>query len=334
MTTLPPLPPAPVTPAGETLFGRWAGHLEHDPLSAGSRKGRARRWSYAAAGDQQASVGAAVVMLGPLAVTFVWAQLAGRTVTWEQRVPLRRGAWVGRTPAGGAGLVTRDHQVVIGGDGSLDLDVPATVGDSPSRLRAHVEVLGDVTPVVLVTPTPTGGWNCTQKAAGAAVTGRISLGGASGHPLGGSEHRFDETAGGWRDWTSGRQDRTTVWRWAAGAGTSADGRRVGINLSSGMNAREQGEDVVWWDGVPKPLPAHTLRPRSESEPERGWEVVGPGWALSFEAAGVRSKHERLPLITSRYVQPIGRFTGTLPGPDGDLLEVTLSGVTEDHLAIW
>jgi hypothetical protein len=324
MTPLPPLPPTLVTPGGEALRGRWAGHLGQDPLTAGRTKGRARRWCYAAAGDEEASAGAAVVLLGPLAVTFAWAQLAGRTVTWEQRVPLRRGAWVARTPGGGAGAVSGAGRVVIGGDGSLELDVP--VEEGTERLRVVVEVTADVTPVVLVTETPSGGWNSTQKAAGTAVRGRIAVG-----ELG---HDLAATAGGWRDWTSGRQDRTTVWRWAAGSGTSAEGHRVGINLSSGMNARVEGEDVVWWDGEPMALPAHTLRPVSESDPEAGWELAGPGWALSFEAAGVRAKHERLPLITSRYVQPIGRFTGTLPAPDGEVRAVSLTGVTEDHLAIW
>jgi hypothetical protein len=325
MTAIPPLPPTLVTPSGAPLRGRWRGHLGQDPLAVGPRQGRSRRWCYAAAGDEEASAGAAVVVLCPLAVTFAWAQLAGRTVTWEQRVPLWRGAWVARTPAGGAGVVSTAARVVIGGDGGLDLDVP--VDEGVGRLRVAVEVTTDVTPVVLVTETPTGGWNSTQKAAGTAVRGRIELGDALAHDL-------DDTAGGWRDWTSGRQDRTTVWRWAAGSGASADGHRVGINLSSGMNARHEGEDLVWWDGEPLALPAHTLRPVSESEPETGWELAGPGWALSFEAAGVRAKHERLPLLTSRYVQPIGRFTGTLPSPDGGVRSVSLTGVTEDHLAIW
>jgi hypothetical protein len=329
MPTLPPLPPTLVTPAGELLLGRWAGHLDLDPLTAGPRKGRSRRWFYAAAGDHEASVGAAVVVLGPLAVTFAWAQLAGRTVTWERRVPLRRRAWVARSPAGGAGADTTEGRVLLGGDGSLEIDVPVEGAgeEADHRLRASVTVSRDVEPVVLVTPTPTGGWNCTQKAAGTPVTGRLSLGRAL-------DHELDGTAGGWRDWTSGRQDRTTVWRWAAGTGTSETGERVGINLSSGMNAREQGEDIVWWDGVPHPLGAHTLRPVSESEPEGGWQVAGPGWELRFTAVGVRAKHEQLPLITSRYVQPIGRFSGTLPGPDGAPRKVELTGVTEDHLAIW
>lgn len=332
LPTLPSLPPTLSTPDGQQLLGQWAGTLDGDPLTSGPRTGRARRWCYAAAGDGEASAGAAVVLLGPLAVAFAWAQLAGQTLTWERRIPLRRGAWVARTPDGGAGLVDRSDRLVIGGDGALELDLglaPGTGGAGPDarRLRAHVQVVRDVIPMVLVTRTPAGGWNCTQKAAGSAVAGTIAVDD-------GLQHRLDAAAGGWRDWTSGRQDRTTVWRWAAGAGTSADGRRVGINLSSGMNARDEGEDVVWWDGRPHRLSGHTLRPVSESEPDAAWELAGPGWGLSFAAVGVRAKHEQLPFVTSRYVQPIGRFTGTLPDPEGDEVAVTLTGVTEDHLAIW
>jgi hypothetical protein len=344
MSTLPALPPTLASPAGSPLWGRWVGYLEQDPLTVGPRKGRARRWYYAAAGDAEVSAGAAVAVLGPLAVTFAWAQLGDRTVTWERRVPLRRGAWVARTPAGGAGAVSPAGRVVLAGDGSFEIDVPITDrprsddaasvasasrsgdGGPSERLRVTVEVVADVAPVVLVTETPTGGWNCTQKAAGSAVVGRIVLGAVT--------HELGAGAGGWRDWTSGRQDRTTVWRWAAGAGRAADGRQVGLNVSSGMNARAEGEDLVWWDGVPVPLPAHTVRPVSESELHAGWELGGPGWSLSFHATGVRAKHERLPLLTSRYVHPIGRFTGTLPDPAGVIQEVTLTGVTEDHLAIW
>jgi hypothetical protein len=265
------------------------------------------------------------VVLGPLAVAFAWALVAGRTWTWERRLPLRRGAWVGRTPAGGAGVVTDDAHVVLGGDGALDLDVP--VGDrGEERLRVRVTVRRPVTPAVLLTPTPAGGWNATEKAAGGHVEGWLAVG-----P---DRRALGADAGGWRDWTSGRQDRTTVWRWAAGAGLAGDGRRVGINLSTGMNALAAGEDVAWWDGRPQALGAHTLRPVSESDPEGPWELAGPGWALSFRPEGVRAEHERLPLVTSRYVQPIGRFDGTLPAPDGEPVPVALTGVTEDHLAIW
>jgi hypothetical protein len=320
--------PATITdPAGRLAQGRWAGELGLDPVPVGPRGGRVRRWCYVGAGGIEAArdaptlaVGAAVVDLGAVAAAFAWATVGGRTVTWEARRPLRRGAWVAPTPAGGAGLRTSRARVQLHGDGGLDLDVP--VGDV--RLLARVEADPDVDPVVLSTPTPRGGWNVTQKAAGNGVAGWVSVGG--------ERHTLSSDAGGWRDWTSGRQDRRTTWRWAAGAGRDARGRRVGLNVSTGMNGRGPGEDLVWWDGRPRPLVVEQLGPADG--PEGEWRVSGPDWALRFEPEGVRAADENLLLLRSRYVQPIGRFLGTLPGPGGEAVPVTLTGVTEDHLAVW
>lgn len=266
-------------------------------------------------------MGAAVVDLGVVAVAFAWAVLDGRTVTWETRRPLRRGAWVAPTPPGGAGLTTRGARLRLHGDGGLDLDVPVADG----RLTASVQAREPAAPVVLSTPTPSGGWNVTQKAAGTAVGGDLRLAGAGG--------ALASTAGGWRDWTSGRQDRATTWRWAAGAGHDRAGRRIGLNLSTGMNGCGPGEDLVWVDGAPHPVVVEHLAPVGP-EASGPWRASGPTWALRFEPWGVRAADENLGLLRSTYTQPIGRFTGTLPGPDGGPLQVGLTGVTEDHLAVW
>jgi len=321
-TPLPPLPPRlrgidPHLPAG-----RWAGWLGEDPTAVGPRSGRHRRWSYVAAGGEQASVGAAVVDLGVVAVCFAWVLIGARTITFDRRLPLGRGAWVAPTPDGGAGAHGRGWQVALAADGGIELDVPTAGG----RLRASVHTLRDVTPAVVVTSTPDGGWNATQKAAGSDAEGWVRLGDGPRSALG-------PTASGWRDWTSGRQDRTTTWRWAAGGGRSADGRRVGLNASTGMNAAT-GEDVVWWDGVPMGLDLAHLRPVDELALEGAWELGGEGFSLHVDPAGSRAEDLRIGPLTSRYVQPIGRFEGTLPDAHGEVVPVWLAGVTEDHLAVW
>ena len=329
MSDLPEAPATPVDPEGRLLRGRWAGALTRDPAEVGPRRGRLRRWYYVAAGDERAGVGAAVVHLGAVAVAFAWAILDGRTVTWETRRPLGRDAWVAPTPGlvdagahrGGAGLASRGARLHLDGDGGIDLDVPTADG----RLRAHVEVQSGVTPVVLSTPTPAGGWNVTQKAAGSAVGGWLEVAGRS--------HTLGPDAGGWRDWTTGRQDRHTTWRWAAGAGHDQQGLRIGLNVSTGMNGRGPGEDLVWVDGVPHPVEMEHLAPTG-GEATGPWRVSGPGWGLRFEPWGVRAADENLVVLRSSYTQPIGRFTGTLPDRDGQPLQVELTGVTEDHLAVW
>ena len=320
----PPVPPLPSPGArGDVPVGLWAGRLTTDPTAWLPTAGRVRRWCYAAAGDPSRAVGAAVVDLGFVAVTFVWAELGGRTLTWQRRLPFGRGAEVGAIPADGARATGRFGHVELGADGAIDLDVAGDHG----RLRAQVAVIAEVEPAVLVTPTAGGGWNVTQKAAGTSVGGTIRLDAGVPHPLAAG-------AGGWRDWTSGRQDRVTTWRWVAGAGRTEDGRQVGLNASTGMNRAASGEDVVWWDGQPYGLAVSALAPLDPAVPEGRWQVCGDRWALELEPAGVRARDERLPLVTSRYVQPIGTLVGTLPAPDGSLARVRLAGVTEDHHARW
>jgi hypothetical protein len=321
MVAVPRGPATPVDADGRLLRGRWTGGLSLDPVSIGPRRGRVRRWCYAAAGDARAAVGAAVVDLGYVAVGFAWVSIDEVTGTWETRLPLGRGAWVGKVPGAGAGVTTSSASVRLDGVGGLDVEVPTDHGP----LRARVEVTGAAEPVVLTTPTPAGGWNCTQKVAGHPVRGRVRLGDRH-------DHAFAADAGGWRDWTAGRQDRDTRWRWAAGAGLAADGRRVGCNLSTGMNAEAEGEDLVWWEGEPHPVVIERLAPIST--PTGAWRISGPAAALRFDPWGVRSADENLGVVRSWYVQPIGRFVGTLPDPDGHPVEVEMTGVTEDHHAIW
>jgi hypothetical protein len=247
---------------------RWVGRTRSRPAHAPARRAVAHGGGCTPPPViEDASVGAAVVSLGPLAVTFAWAQLAGRTVDLGTHAS-RCGGQLGRARAGGR--CGREHALGTGahrggrvvGDRRADRTV---VGDPDGRLQANDGVWsGDVEPGRARDPDPDGRVELHPEGRrNDAVTGApLARGGTL-------DHELDGTAGGWRDWTSGRQDRTTVWRWAAGAGTAAEaGGRVGINLSSGMNAREEGEDIVWWDGVPVPLPAHTLRPVSRIRARR------------------------------------------------------------------
>lgn len=312
----------PVGADGGLRAGLTAGALETDPLALGARNGRARRWCYAAAGDRELAVGAAAVDLGPVGTVFVWASVAGRSLEWSRTVLLGRGLELGATPRGGARYDGGGGRFVLDGEGGLAVDVPATSG---GRLVATLEVddTGSVTPAILATGTAGGGWNVTEKAAGYGVSGTIDL-----H---GRRHALDGR--GWRDWTAGRQDRRTRWRWAAGGGHSAGGDPVGFNVSTGMNAAGEGEDLVWWDGRPHRLEVTTLRPAGD-DPAGPWMVGGPGWGLELTPWGVRSADENLWVLRSSYVQPIGSFRGTLPGPDGVPVPVLATGVTEHHDATW
>lgn len=313
MSTLAALPTLPT--GGALPDGLWAGALDRDPRTG--RRGRTRRWSYSAAGAADAAVGAAVVDLGFASTAFAWCHVDGQLLTWDARGLPLVSARLGTNARTEARFRTPGAHVVIGIDGQLDVDVPIEGG----RLRATTSVEPGH-PVVCVSPTPGGGWNATQKVAGERARLRLSVPGT----------QVTTTAGSWRDWTLGAQDRRTTWRWAAGAGTSADGRRVGLNVSTGMNGAE-GEDAVWWDDVPHPLRLDHLGPVG-TDLRGDWALGGPDWELTVATSGVRAADENLLLVRSRYVQPVGTFRGTLPGPDGAPVPVELIGVTEDHEARW
>lgn len=324
MTDLPRTPPTLAAGEQSLSWGLTRGRLCADPVPDGPPGQHVRRWLYVGAAGDDVAVGAAVVdplpRWVPMAVAFAWAWVDGEVVTWDRRLPR---AWceVGAVPGAGAhaqhGVVRREH-VVLDAAGGLDLRL--RLGDR-RWLAAHVSA-GGAEPAVLATRTTAGGWNVTQKLAGAPAHGQVTL----------ADTVVDLEGGAWSDWTAGRQDRDTTWRWAAGTGRGEHGRGVGLNASTGMNARGAGEDLVWWDGVPQPLTVETLAP--EDAADGPWTLRGPDWSLAFHPVGVRAADEDLRLVRSRYVQPIGHFHGTLPGPDGRPRRVELVGVTEDHEARW
>lgn len=309
---------APTAPPPAGASSRWRGGVDPELLAGQSQRGRRRRWVYAAAGDGDRVVGAAVVDVGLLGLgtAFAFATGPDGSVTWDAG-PGRAGHVGGLD--GRARLDRRDLLVEITPE-RLRLDVPVRGG----RLRASVG-LDVASPVSLLTATPLGGWNATTKAAGHAAAGTVEL--PAGH--------WDLDGAAWTDATDGRQDARTTWRWAAGAGRSDDGvAAVGLQASTGMNGVGPGEDLVWWDGEPVPIDVTTLEPVAANSPDGAWRIGGAGWALVLTPRGVRAATEGVGPVRSRYHQPIGTWRGTLPHPDGSVRPVWLAGVAEDHEARW
>jgi len=177
-------------------------------------------------------------------------------------------------------------------------------------------VLDEIAGVETVCPHG-GGWIWTRKQAGIAVRGTVRL--RDGRTLA-------VDAFGAIDDTVGYHARHTAWKWAAGVGTTADGRPCGWNLVAGVNDPPQhSERSVWIDGA-----VHEAAPCTFAADLSG--VRSPdGGELRFVAEATRERHDELLLARSDYVQPFGTFTGTLPG--GVALAEGF-GVMEDHRARW
>lgn len=123
------------------------------------------------------------------------------------------------------------------------------------------------------------------------------------------------------DDTAAYYERHTHWHWSAGAGRAVDGRAVAWNLVSGVNdPAVHSERTVWVDGA-----AHEAPPCAFAG---DLSAVND---LRFEAEAELSRRTNLGLVRSSYRQPLGRFSGHLPGG----IELAEGfGVMEDHDAWW
>jgi hypothetical protein len=123
------------------------------------------------------------------------------------------------------------------------------------------------------------------------------------------------------DDTAGYYARDTSWFWSAGVGDAVDGTPVAWNLVQGINDPPSGsERTVWVGDEAREPPPVAFAPDLSS--------VGD---LRFAEEARRARDENLLLVRSRYEQPFGSFTGTLP--DGTQLRAGL-GVMERHEVRW
>lgn len=193
---------------------------------------------------------------------------------------------------------------MVDGEVVLDLQV-AVVADSA------VEVV-----------TPVGrNWTWTRKVA-ARVSGHLRVGG----------HDHEIAAAAMLEDNGGYHPRRTHWRWAAGAGTLADGRSAMWNQVVGLNDRlPHTENTVWIDE--RPVETGLAEISADLSTTHIHQATHPNQhgRLEFDCEADRRHTTNLGLVRSRYRAPFGAFRGSLPG---GLRLANGYGVMEDHRALW
>ncbi|HEX5705709.1 MAG TPA: DUF2804 family protein [Pyrinomonadaceae bacterium] len=128
------------------------------------------------------------------------------------------------------------------------------------------------------------------------------------------------------DDNAGYHPRRTLWKWCGGIGRDTEGREVAWNAIVGLNdTPEASENCVWINGVPQFVGAVTFAEDLSSV------TFAAGGTLRFTQEANRVQNDEFIVIHSYYEQPIGTFTGTLPGG------ITLAeayGVMERQDALW
>jgi hypothetical protein len=121
-------------------------------------------------------------------------------------------------------------------------------------------------------------------------------------------------------------------------GRMADGRKIGLNLSadfSGLTGRAR-ENSVWFDGELHAIDPDASIDFDTADPEKPWQVrTSDGRVdLVFNPVGVHRESLNLRVIRSKFLQPVGEFTGTIQLNRGTLQIEGLPGVAENQDTLW
>jgi hypothetical protein len=325
--------PAPehVLTAGRPAHGRYVGTIPRiDWHGLTPRPGRLwrrlhhKRWHYVGLGHDEMFIGLAIVDVGWVSSAFAYCfDRRRRTLLadwtqdglphWQARVsdePLHGArAWF-RGP--GAHLSLRH-----GPDDALQLDV-----DVPGlQLQATLGLRDMAPPLLAIGPIDGGIAHATQKTTALPVSGQVHAGG---------QHFHLDSAWAAVDASNGLLARDTAWRWA-----SAHAPGLGFNLQQGYFGQQ--ENVLWLDGQPVALGAAQFE-FDAARPLAPWQVRTDDGLLDlvFTPEGARAANKNLGFAASRYVQPVGTFSGTVKAHKTATPRQVhhLLGVTEDHHSRW
>jgi len=210
------------------------------------------------------------------------------------------------------------------------------------HLRGEALAVGAPPPLLLVTPVPEGGassgflarWlprdgvNVTLKSTGLLAAGHLEVG-RRRYALEGGVVGLDST--------DGFLARHTTWRWAMAAGRLDDGTPVGFNLVDGFNEGPEGrsENMLSLGDRLFPLGPATFR-FNAADPLDPWqlETADGSVRLTFRPLHAHRDARDLLLVRSRFVQPLGFFSGTLRFGTRTVEVTELPGVTEDQDMLW
>lgn len=183
-------------------------------------------------------------------------------------------------------------------------------------------------PMSLCTPSAVNGWVYARKVAGVRCEGQVRS------ALGDFDLRAID-AFAHHDWSAGYMRRETFWNWACLSG-EAQGRRVGLNLSCGVNETSFTENCFWLDG--QLCKVDSVRFEFDRDQELGpWRIRSfDGQVdLVFEAHGLHRERLNLGLLASNFKQIFGRFRGELrPHGRAPVVIDDLWGFVEDQYAKW
>ena len=333
MRTILPVPDAvldPVTLAPR--FGSYRGGLPRVDLSPlvasfGTRVAKHKRWMYVAIAGDDLYVAVCIVRLGYVANAWAFAYDARTSELLVDRSILAApfACKVGDSAeACEASIASGGQRIAIArAPGSSTYSVEARVRGLD--VRARLESSRAPPPITAIAPLGAGGLlGTTEKRTLLDVTGEAVIRGV--------RRSLDDCVAGY-DFTSGIMARRTAWHWAFMLGRATSGERVAVNLVEGFVG--EAECAAWVGDELFPLGEGRFT-FDTKDPLRPWAITTDGGALDlrFRPGAAHIERRNLGVVSSRFVHPIGTFTGTLD-VDGRRLAIDRAlGVTEDQDVTW
>ena len=328
IVVLGPAPAAFLTAGGiEPAFGAYAGPMpavDLGSLGLRDRVARRKRWVYLALATPDVWLSVAIVRTGYAATAFAFAyDLLGQRMMLDRTAlgpaPIARVGDDFHAPGEIARFAMGKTVLALTRRGAT-LDLHVRMRDF--EIDAAIEEASGPPAITAIANLGPGLVNATEKRALLGVSGRARSGNR--------EVVLDGGTAGY-DYTHGLLPRHTKWRWAFGLGKTKSGEPFGLNLVQGFVGA--AECAAFVSGQVLPL----AEPRFEfdvTQPLRQWRVVGEGIDLAFEPGGMHADSTNLGIVKSRFVQPVGLFTGTVRAGDRDLYVEGLPGVVEDQDVLW
>lgn len=325
---LPPAPARLVHERGIPAFGTYCGQigqlswqpLRLPPWLRWQRKLHHKRWQYAALAHDAYFIGVAVVDVGWISTAFAYLfdrrQRCLLADFSADGLPLLSAQLEDRA-FGDATFCRRGQRIAFR---RAEQRLELTINTPGLKLAAHLALPSPDQTLAVIAPA---NWqaHATHKSSALTVSGFAEAGG----------QRFSlDGANASLDASNGLLARETRWCWA-----SAHAPGLGFNLQAGY--MDAAENALWLDGELLPVGAARFD-YDAANPLAPWHIHTEDGAvdLQFQPEGARAENKNLLIAASRYIQPIGHFSGTLIHPDtGRAYTVNrLAGVTEDHYSKW
>ena len=324
---------------GKPQFGTWQGEITSADLRQYRRGNwsdallplREKKWQYVGLYSQEFIIGLAIVDAGYVGNIFGYVYNRSSKVLWqiERVAPMAKGIRVDRSIHNAVCSYTsptermRFESHLALNKRSIDVRLFA----EGQELDIRVELKDDIAehpPLQTLMPTPDNDCTFTHKTAGLTALGNIRLG----------NQRWELTdypTFAVIDTTIGYHARETFWNWASFAGC-CNGHQVGLNLAQPTSA----ENAFWIDGKRYQIgPVHFSY--NEKNPLEPWKITSEDGQIDlvFQGEGCRRQNLNYQIISSRFQQPFGYFSGTLHPKGHDPVKIdAITGVVEEHFAKW